>query len=95
MRVLIVSDIHGNWEALRTVADAEKVDRVICLGDIVDYGPRAPETVRWVQEHSFATVRGNHDNAVATGAHCRSATSFRRLSEESRKLPIPRRSAIV
>jgi putative phosphoesterase len=89
MRVLVVSDIHGNWEALRTVAESEKVDRVVCLGDAVDYGPRSPETVRWVREHSGATVRGNHDNAVAMGVSCRSAPLFRRLSEETRKLTAP------
>ncbi len=89
MRLLVLSDIHGNWEALRTVAGAEKVDRVLCLGDVVDYGPQAGDTLRWVREHSTAPVRGNHDNAVALGAPCRSAPSFRRLSEESRKLTVP------
>jgi putative phosphoesterase len=89
MRVLIVSDIHGNWEALRTVAAQEEADRVLCLGDIVDYGPRPVETVRWVREHADAVVRGNHDTAVALGVSCRSAPAFRRLSEETRKLTVP------
>jgi putative phosphoesterase len=89
MRVLVVSDIHGNWEALRTVAAAERADCVICLGDIVDYGPHPAETVRWVREHATVAVRGNHDTAVALGVPCRSAPAFRRLSEESRRLTVP------
>jgi len=90
MRTLVISDIHGNIEALRAVAAAEAaIDQVICLGDIVDYGPSPEETVRWVRERAFATVRGNHDNAVATGDDCRSAPLFRRLSVETRRKTTP------
>ncbi len=90
MRVLVLSDIHGNIEALRAVGSAEdRVDHVLCLGDIVDYGPSPEETVSWVREHALVTVRGNHDNAVAFGEDCRSAKLFRRLSVESRKKTLP------
>jgi protein phosphatase len=90
MRVLVVSDLHGNIEALRSVVAAEpRVDRVLCLGDLVDYGPRPDEIVTWVREHALATVRGNHDNAVALGEDCRSAPLFRRLSVESRRKTTP------
>ncbi len=94
MRVLVVSDLHGNVEALRAVVAAEpRVDRVLCLGDLVDYGPRPDEIVTWVREHALATVRGNHDNAVAFGEDCRSAPLFRRLSVESRRKTVPMLSA--
>ncbi len=94
MRVLVVSDIHGNIEALRAVAAAEpEVDQVLCLGDLVDYGPSPGETISWVKERALATVRGNHDNAVAFGEDCRSAPLFRRLSVESRKKTVPMLSA--
>ncbi len=90
MRLLVVSDIHGNIEALRAVAAAEPgVDHVICLGDIVDYGPHPDATVAWVREHALTTVRGNHDNAVGFGVDCRSAPLFQRLSVESRKKTVP------
>lgn len=85
MRVLVVSDLHGNIEALRAVAAAEpEVDQVICLGDIVDYGPHPDETVAWVRARASATVRGNHDHAVAFGVDCGSAPPFRRLAIETR-----------
>ncbi len=89
MRILVVSDIHGNFSALHAVAAAERADQVLCLGDLVDYGPRPAECVGWVRANAQATVRGNHDNAVASGAPCRSAPLYRRLSEESRKLTLP------
>ncbi len=90
MRVLVVSDIHGNIEALRAVAAAEPgVDRVICLGDIVDYGPRPDAAVAWVRARAFATVRGNHDHAVAFGVDCGSSPAFRRLSVETRRRTAP------
>ena len=40
MRFLILSDIHGNWEALEGVlASAEgRWDRAVCCGDLVGYG---------------------------------------------------------
>ena len=39
MKLLIVSDIHGNWAALQTVLNAEPdADRILCLGDLVGYG---------------------------------------------------------
>ena len=40
MKLLILSDIHGNWPALESVLDAEAdAYQILCLGDLVDYGP--------------------------------------------------------
>lgn len=37
MKLLIVSDIHGKWPALRAVLEAEfNADRILCLGDLVN-----------------------------------------------------------
>jgi predicted phosphodiesterase len=39
MKLLILSDIHGNWAALQSVLDSEAdFDKILCLGDLVDYG---------------------------------------------------------
>ncbi|MBO9358793.1 MAG: metallophosphoesterase family protein [Thermomicrobium sp.] len=67
MRVLVVSDIHGNLEALEAVlAAAGPVDRVWCLGDVVGYGPRPRECVERIWEVAGpATVLGNHDAACS------------------------------
>jgi protein phosphatase len=89
MRVLVISDLHGNWAALSAVVAQEHADQVFCLGDIVDYGPSPVETLRWVRANATVTVRGNHDTAVAFGTSCRASPEFRRLSEETRRLTIP------
>jgi predicted phosphodiesterase len=67
MRYAIVSDIHGNVDALRAVlADVEKraVDSIICLGDIVGYYPDPEECVRLIRRNVAYAVAGNHDYAA-------------------------------
>ena len=63
MKLLVLSDIHGNWPALQAIQ--EDVDAVICLGDIVSYGPFPGECITWVQERTTHVLRGNHDTALA------------------------------
>jgi diadenosine tetraphosphatase ApaH/serine/threonine PP2A family protein phosphatase len=62
----IVSDIHGNLEALEAVcADiaTRKVEAVFCLGDVIGYGPDPKACLDKAVEFDF-TIMGNHDNAV-------------------------------
>lgn len=60
VKFLIVSDIHGNREALDAVLkDARgQYDRVVCLGDIVGYGADPNFIVDWARAHVSAIVRG-------------------------------------
>jgi diadenosine tetraphosphatase ApaH/serine/threonine PP2A family protein phosphatase len=63
LRIAIVSDIHGNLEALeRVLADisGQACERVICLGDSVGYGPNPRECVDYVLQMD-ACILGNHD----------------------------------
>lgn len=63
----IISDIHGNLEALQTVlADIQthSVDEIYCLGDIVGYGPNPCECVDLVKEHCRVVILGNHDQGA-------------------------------
>ena len=81
MRALIISDIHGNIDALRALERQlgprlDQFDSVLCLGDLVDYGPDPGEVVDWIRQHATHVVRGNHDHAVATGESCRSAPAY-------------------
>lgn len=66
MRVLVLSDIHGNFAALESVVgDAQGTyDAVWCLGDVVGYGPSPNECVDWVRANADLCVIGNHDWAV-------------------------------
>ncbi len=63
----IVSDIHGNLEAFSAVLaeiDRRGVQHVVCLGDIVGYGPNPAECLDLVMNRARATLMGNHDFAV-------------------------------
>jgi predicted phosphodiesterase len=64
---LILSDIHGNLEALDAVlADAEgRYDCILCLGDIVGYGADPNPLTEWIRNEATAVVRGNHDRACS------------------------------
>ncbi len=69
MRVAFFSDIHGNLPALEAAladARAHHATHLICLGDIVGYGPQPVETLAQVRAIADAVVLGNHD-AVACG----------------------------
>lgn len=67
MKVIILSDIHGNLEALKKAleyVDMLKGDkRIICLGDIVGYGPNPIECLELVQSRTDKICMGNHDYA--------------------------------
>jgi hypothetical protein len=56
MRILVVSDIHANWPALQAIR--EEADAVVCLGDLVSYGPFPQECVAWVRERAAHVIRG-------------------------------------
>ena len=63
----VISDIHGNAEALKMVlADIERkgITRIICLGDIVGYGPEPLACVDLVRERCAWSLMGNHDFGV-------------------------------
>lgn len=71
-RILVVSDVHGNLQALRAVLEAARGwDEVLVLGDLVDYGPRPGEVLDEVRSLGARVVRGNHDHAVGYGVDCR------------------------
>lgn len=67
MRYLIVSDIHGNIQALEAVVRhaAGSFDRILCCGDLVGYGADPNAVVEWVRANVELIVRGNHDKACA------------------------------
>ena len=63
----IVSDIHGNLEAFTAVLaeiDRRGIQHLVCLGDIIGYGPNPAECLDLVMTRARATLMGNHDFAV-------------------------------
>lgn len=66
-RLGVVSDIHGNLHALQAVLadiDSVGVDMVICLGDVVGYGPNPGECLELVEQRCAHCVIGNHEEAL-------------------------------
>lgn len=66
MRFAIISDIHSNVEALLSVLaeiKKEHVDKIICLGDILGYGPDPKECANLIREKCEYIIVGNHDFA--------------------------------
>jgi len=67
MRYAIISDIHSNLEALRCVMNRIEtlhIDSVICLGDIVGYGPFPDECCITIETKCDTIIAGNHDFAA-------------------------------
>jgi len=67
VRRALISDIHGNLEALEVVLDdikSQGISEIYCLGDIIGYGPNPRECIDLVMEHSKITLLGNHDQGA-------------------------------
>ena len=83
MRIGVISDIHGNRFALESVLrdlDDIGIDRLICLGDIVGYGPDPAACLDLVFERDPIVVVGNHEEALLDPIV---ATRFREAAREA------------
>lgn len=70
--IAILSDIHGNWEALAAVLEVCErlgVRRYLCLGDVIGYGPDPVAVSRVARERFAISLLGNHEEALVTGRH--------------------------
>jgi len=85
MRYLVLSDVHGNWEALQAVlrhARRKRHGRVLFLGDAVGYGASPNLVVDWLRSLGgrVVAIRGNHDR-VCSGLD--TAETFNRYAREA------------
>jgi predicted phosphodiesterase len=95
MLVAILSDIHANYEALcAVVSDFVQInpEKVICLGDLIGYGPDPDEVVQYFRTKGYLSVLGNHEAVLADRRLLRwfnfqakenSLTTEKMLSEEN------------
>ncbi len=84
----IISDIHGNLEALRAVLeeiDSLGVKDVVCLGDVVGYGPEPRECLDIIQNITSLNVLGNHEEACLYGIPPNFTPRARRALQWTRK----------
>jgi len=73
MRLAFISDIHGNYEALKVVLDSidkASVDKIFCLGDVVGYYSQVNECCEALIEREIPCVMGNHDWYLSSGTGC-------------------------
>lgn len=72
-KIGIISDIHGNYEALKTVLaalDEMRVSEIYCLGDVVGYYSQVNECCEELQRRNIPCLMGNHDWYMASGGFC-------------------------
>jgi len=63
----VFSDVHGNLPALDAVLEdmgRKGINTVICLGDLVGYGPFPNEVVALIRERGIPTIMGNYDQGI-------------------------------
>lgn len=83
MKIAIISDIHGNLEALKaTLENIEKrnVDKIICLGDVIAKGVHSKECIELIKKHCEVVLRGNSDRYFST-----EHKNLEELSEEEQR----------
>lgn len=77
MKFGIFSDVHGNLQALNAVLDhmsSFKLDKTICLGDVVNYGANSKECLELVLKETDHLIRGNHEQAMLDQDYSRFST---------------------
>ncbi|TRZ97497.1 MAG: metallophosphoesterase, partial [Nitrospiraceae bacterium] len=73
MKIAFISDIHGNYEALKAVLsklDKLGISKVYCVGDIVGYYSQINECCKELRSRGIPSVMGNHDWYMAGGGFC-------------------------
>ncbi|MGC8599182.1 MAG: metallophosphoesterase family protein [Thermoplasmata archaeon] len=83
-KILVVSDIHGNYDALKEVLK-EDFDFLIFSGDSVDYGPEPEKVVDELMNICYKGVMGNHDSANAFSIDCKCSEKYHDLSVKTRE----------
>jgi len=83
LKIVIITDLHGNYEALRCLPEA--YDELWVLGDLVNYGPDPAAIVDFVKAKSAVTVRGNHDHCIGYDVDPRCGARFQKMAETTRQ----------
>jgi putative phosphoesterase len=81
MRIVVISDIHGNMESLSALT--RSYDELWVLGDLVNYGPDPGAVIDFVRSRATLVVRGNHDHAVGFNEDPRCSPPYREMAKET------------
>jgi protein phosphatase len=83
MKIVIISDIHGNFDALSHLP--EDYDELWVLGDLVNYGPQPAEVISFIRKKATHVVRGNHDHSIGFGDDSHCPPRLREMAEATRR----------
>jgi len=67
VKIALISDVHGNLEALRAVLEdirQQAISTIYCLGDVIGYGPNPRECLDLIKQKTQLCILGNHDQAA-------------------------------
>ncbi|MFQ6105584.1 MAG: metallophosphoesterase family protein [Candidatus Hydrothermarchaeaceae archaeon] len=67
MEIAIISDIHSNLSALKTVLKEIGRIKIFCSGDLVGYNPYPNEVIETLRKREVISIMGNHDHALIAG----------------------------
>ena len=70
MHYAILGDVQGNGEALRAALEdirQRKIERIVCLGNVIGFGPDPVECLDLIRNSCFITIRGDHEQALLSG----------------------------
>jgi putative phosphoesterase len=91
-KIGIISDIHGNFEALQAVLselDKLNVSEIFCLGDVVGYYSQVNECCEELRKRNIPCLMGNHDWYMASGGFCPRSKSVNDCLVYQRKVITP------
>jgi putative phosphoesterase len=86
VRIAVISDIHGNFVALKAALSdikGRKTSRIVCLGDVAATGPQPAEVIEHLHKMSCPCIMGNTDETLAKGLPSKFAHAG--TSEEDRR----------
>ena len=76
--IALISDIHGNYEALKAVLeeiDKKNIKKIFCLGDVAGYYSEINECCNELRKRNIVSTMGNHDWYLVTGVPCERSQS--------------------
>lgn len=83
MKIVIISDLHGNFDALQALP--ETYNELWVLGDLVNYGPEPAVVLDFVKANCPIVVRGNHDHSVGYDEDPRCTARCREMADTTRR----------